>query len=220
LGGLAAGHSLIPSRVGWDLAKVSCEYAEQLIPRHSPDVLNAHYARMFEKEYPDFARAHGPQDPDHFWLVRSFEYFRREPRRSVKLKLRNVFYLFGPRIVPFYPWRPELRVLFLPDGRLEVLNAKPRSRLAEWAHGLSWSLIFTAALAGIWLRRHSWKKEFFLYCIVAVYALVYTVFWPPTRHRVSADFIFIFYASYALVRILDNRGRYAKLKLALNRIEC
>lgn len=181
--------ALLPTRAGWDLFKGNCEYSDKVIPFYATDLLNSYVSGVLVRERPDLLSAGraGEKAIDEFYRDKAIQFMKTHPARTFKLKLRNIAYFLSPRIIPYYP-----------------LNASPRPPAVEWLHAAFSGFILITAAAGMYFRRKEWEKDFLLYWTLALYLITYSVFCPSTRHRVSMDFIFMFYSACAVRRLAGN----------------
>ena len=198
--------SFLTSRMGYDLYKGNNAYSDSLIPTYSLDVLTPQLFEELEKESPDLLNA-DENKIDRYFFGKAVQFMYQNKMKTMKLKLKNVFYFFHPRIVPFHPFEPNSKLVITEKGEAHVEGSAVRDPLAERVHSIFYGFILFAAGTGIFLRRKEFQKDAILYFILIGFTLVHCVYWPATRYRVSMDFVLIFFAAYAVDRILRKMTR-------------
>lgn len=194
--------TLIPPRGGWNFLQGNCPYSDKIIPAYNPDLLDAYVSRLLEKERPDLAN--GPEgqtlgrDVDQFFAAKAFEFIKENPWRFLRLKILNVFYLYHPRIVPFYSMDRQTKILFTGPETFEVDGIPERGSLKEAAHFVFYGFLLAAGVWGIWTRRKEWRQDLFFYFLALNFTVVYALYWPATRLRAPMDFIFMFFGASAV----------------------
>lgn len=202
----AVDGSWVPPRSGWNLLQGNCPYSDKIIPRYNPDLLDAYVNRLLDKEKPEWSEAEGPQlgrQIDDYFTAKAKAFMKEHPWRTARLKVLNVFYLFHPRIVPFYGMDAGTRIDFTGPETFEIRNLPERGALKEAAHSIFYGFILLTALGGIYLRRNCWREDMFLYFIIFNFTVVYSVYWPATRLRVPMDFILMFFSAVFAVSVYD-----------------
>ena len=122
------------------------------------------------------------------------------------MKITNVFYLFCPRIVPLYGIDARSRIIFTGPETFNIQNVASRGFLKEGAHFVFYTFVFLTGLAGMYLRRTFWKKDFLFYLVILNFTAVYSFYWPATRLRAPMDFIFMVFSAVFLETV------YGRLK--------
>ncbi|MBI4243118.1 MAG: hypothetical protein HY606_03420 [Planctomycetes bacterium] len=202
------GGVLLPARSGWNLIKGNCEYSDKVIPAYSVDLLDDYLSKMWHSENPGGEDIKWV-DQDRFYTKKAVQFIKENPLRTLKLRLLNILYLYYPGIVPFNPVDNKTK-LVISDGGIRVENVPQRGRLADLAYSVYFTPLFLLFLAGMYIRRASWKKEYFLYLIIICFTAVYSVYWPGTRLRAPMDFILIFFAACALEKFYTIQKRMAQ----------
>jgi hypothetical protein len=166
-----------PSRAGLNLAVSLSDAAEQLLPMHTSDRLVPLMPARSDQEYLADARA---------WA-------RAHPWRTVKLKLRNLAYVFTPRLLPYDREPPTSRVRLV-EGRYILEGGIPRAAAAQWSHGLWRALILAFAIVGLAVRGFRWDDGV-LWATVLAITVVCTVFYPTTRLTTPMVFALMIWAA-------------------------
>lgn len=198
----AVDGSWVPPRSGWNFLQGNCPYSDKIIPKYNPDLLDVYVNELLNRKKPEWAEADYPalaREMDDFFTAEAWEFIKAHPWRTLKLKLLNVFYLFHPRIVPFYGMDAGTRITFTGPETFEIKNIPKRGILKEAAHSIFYGFIFLTAAAGIFIRRKRWMQDIFLYLIIFNFTAVYALYWPATRLRAPMDFIFMIFSACFLV---------------------
>ena len=193
----------IPPRGGWNFLQGNCPYSDKIIPAYNPDLLDAYVSKILEEKRPDLIAVEKETDAaesDKLFRAEAFDYIKIHPWQTVKLKIKNMIYLFYPRIVPFYSMDEKTSIHLLDAENFEVLNTPKRGWLRELSYTLTYTPIFILALAGIYLRQKKLSDDLILYFIILNFTAVYALCWPATRLRVPMDFILMLFAAGALTQ--------------------
>ncbi len=195
--------SWIPPRGGWNFLQGNCPYSEKIIPAYNPDLLDGYVSEILETERPDLIEIEKETDAaesDKLFKAKAFDFIKKHPWRMAKLKIKNIFYLFYPRIVPFYSMDENTKIqLSDPDtGDFKVENIPKRGLMRELSYSLTYTPIFLLAIAGMYLRRKRIQEDLIFYFIILNFTAVYVLCWPATRLRVPMDFILMLFAAYTL----------------------
>ena len=201
--------SILPTRSGFNFFKANCSYSEAVIPSYMVDVLNVYAADVLDAGIRDAGHA-SEREIDRFYTARAMECVRKDPMRSAIRWLRNAFYLFYPRLVPYHPIGPATRAKLVGPNAITVTDPGARGIAEEIGYTLSYGPILVAAMVGIYLRRRDLERDRILYLVVFSFAAVYSVSWPATRVRAPMDFVLIFFAACAIDRIALVRFRAAR----------
>ncbi len=191
--------SLFLTRGGENFFDANLEYSDKIIPRYSIDLLNRYVYRLLGTERPDLAFGIGTgKERDQFFTQKAWEFIKANPWRTLKLKIKNVGYLFYPRLVPFYPMQRDSKLVWHKDGSIQVKNLGRRSLFNELSYTISYSFILLTALVGIYIRRKEFKTDLILYLIAFSFIVTYSIYFPTTRLRAPMDFILIFFSACAI----------------------
>jgi len=201
--------SFFPTRSGENLFKGNSQYSDQLIPDYNVDLLYGYVYGVLEEERPDIVPPdrhirevpHDMKKAHDFFQEKALAFMIAHPWRTLRLKVLNFFYLFYPRLVPFYHFGPDTRVVFLEGGGIRVDGSILRDPFNDWVYGVGYGLILACAIPGIIMRRRAFGRDLFLYLVVLGFVLVNTIYWPSTRTRTPMDFVLMFYAAYAIRRV-------------------
>jgi hypothetical protein len=200
--------SMLPTRSGFNFFKANCAYSEAVIPSYMVDVLNAYAADVLGAGIRD-AEHTTEREIDRFYTARAVDFVRKHPVQSAIRWLRNAFYLFYPRLVPYHPIGPATRAKLVGPNEIVVTDPGARGIAEEIGYTLSYGPILLAAMVGVYLRRRELERDRILYLIVFSFVAVYSVSWPATRVRAPMDFVLIFFAACAIDRIVLVRFRRA-----------
>lgn len=192
--------SLSPTRSGFILLKGNCRYSDQLLPEHSLDLLNGYIQGLLLKERPDLSGASN-RLKDRFFFRQALEYMGENPLRTLKLKALNVFYLYSPRLVPYFLVGEDTRVEFS-GSRVHVRNAARRNLMLEVIHFAAAAGLLACAAVGLLLRR-GLPGNWLPLTVIAYFTATYALFFPSTRLRAGFEFLLMFYAGAALQRLLQ-----------------
>lgn len=193
--------SLLPTRSGESLFDSNLEYSDKIIPQYSVDILHPYVYGLLNQERPELVRG-SQRDRDRFFTQKALQFMTQHPWRTLELKVRNIFYLFYPRIVPFYPMNQNMKFSWDESGNYNVANAVPRSLFKELAYSIPYTFILVAAAAGLYLRRKEFQRDLVLYLIAFSFTLVYSLYYPTTHQRMPMEFVLMFYSACAIDLIL------------------
>lgn len=193
--------SLLPTRSGESLFDGNLEYSDKIIPQYSVDILYPYVYGLLNQERPELAWG-SRRDQDRFFTQKALQFMTQHPWRTLELKVRNIFYLFYPRIIPFYPMNQNMRFSWDETGNYNVTNAVPRSLVKELAYSIPYTFILVTAAAGLYLRRREFQRDIVLYLIAFSFTLVYSLYYPTTHQRMPMEFVLMFYSAYATDLIL------------------
>lgn len=122
------------------------------------------------------------------------------PMRTLRLKVLNVWYFLHPRLVPFYRFDENTRVVRETGGGLRIEGANSRPVHVEAVHAMVSSLILLTALAGMYHSRNKIRTDAILYALLLGFVAVSVVYYPTTRLRAPIEFVFMFFSACALAR--------------------
>jgi hypothetical protein len=194
--------AILPTRSGINLFISNSEHTANVFPDYGPDILEGYAASVVESR----GAVPGPPTPalerayDAFWTRYAMEEIRRHPWRTAGLKVRNVFYFYSPRLVPYHEPTPETTIQFGENGTFTVEHSPPRRAFDQIVYAISYTPVLGLALAGVWLRRRELSRDGILWCVVAIFVVAHAVYFPTTRYRVPIEFVLLFYAAVALDR--------------------
>jgi hypothetical protein len=195
---------VVPTRSGINLFISNSEYTAAIFPDYGPDILEDYAISLVESR----GVPPGPPSPalertyDALWTRYAVEEIRRHPWRTAGLKVRNVFYFFSPRLVPYHEPTPATTIQLGENGTFTVEHSPPRRAFDQIVYALSYTPVLGLALAGVWLRRRELSRDAILWCVVATFVVAHAVYFPTTRYRVPIEFVLLFYAAVALDRRL------------------
>lgn len=202
--------SFIPPRSGWNLIQGNCPYSDRIIPSYNPDLLGSYVTKLLEKERPDLVTAPDREslgrEVDDFLSAKSFQFMRENPWETVWLRLKFAFYLFYPRIVPFYSMDESTHIEWIGDRDFRVVGIPDRGFWRETAHSLAYGFILFMGIFGMLKRRKITPEESFFYFLLINFTLVYAFYWPATRLRAPIDFIFMIYTAFALESFFNRKA--------------
>lgn len=193
--------SLWPTRSGLNLYIGNSPYTAALLPDYDLDILQEQAAVIvlpFSRDSPDFSRA-----ADELLARHALDYIREDPVRSLRHKALNALYFFSPRLVPYYLAGPDTRIVTNQSGHVVVENAERRPAVEHVAYSAFYAPVFLAALAGIYVRRRNLRRDAILWCVVANFVVIYTLYFPATRYRGPMEFVLLLYAAVALEFLLQ-----------------
>jgi len=193
--------SFLLTRSGENLFDGNLEYSDKLIPAYNVDLLRPYVYGILEKERPDLIKG-DRKKKDQFFTQKALQFMIDHPWRTFRLKLKNIAYLFHPRLVPFYPMIEDSKLILEEAEGWRVENVGKRSFMKEFVHSFSYTFILLTALVGIYLRRKEARTDLILYLIALSFIVVYSLYFPTTRLRAPMDFVLIFYSAYAIESFL------------------
>ena len=120
------------------------------------------------------------------------------------MKLRNLLHVFNPRLLP-YTHEPQGARLREENGRYWIEGGIPRSRAAQWIHGLWRAGLLALAIVGLAVRGFR-RDDGVLWAIVLTITLVCTVFYPTTRLTTPMVFTLMVWAASGLSLSADRRA--------------
>ena len=192
--------SVWPTRSGINLFISNSEYSANILPNYGPDILEDYAISVVERSGatagltgPAIERAY-----DALWTRYAVDEIRRHPWRTAGLKVRNVFYLFSPRLVPYHEPTPATTIQLGENGAFTVEHSPPRRAVDQIVYAISYTPVLGLALAGVWLRRRELSRDAILWCVLATFVVAHAVYFPTTRYRVPIEFVLLFYASVTL----------------------
>ena len=187
--------SVLPPRIGDNLYVSTSALAEPIVPRYNVDLLmplvdDIVRDEMTRRGVTIYRRVDG----DRLLLGLAADYVRAHPLRALRLKLRNLGYIFQPRLLPFYERRGMVTLV---DGRVHIPEQARRPRVFEAAAALYQTVLVAAAVAGVAMRRRRLRDDAFLLIVAGSVIAVNTIFFPTSRLLAPMTFVWMFYAGAA-----------------------
>lgn len=193
---------MMPTRGGLNLLNANSPYSAAILPAYPPDLLSGEGNRILAQAGLDSDTTSPALErrQDEALTRQAWEYMRRHPRETIGLRVRNAASLFSPFLVPRYEWVEDFArdVTLGPDGHVRVEHGVSQPRLIRLVYTASYAPMLALALAGIARRRRAWRRDAVLWCVVATYVAIYSIFAPSTFYRTPMDFVLLFYAAAAL----------------------
>jgi hypothetical protein len=206
--------TVLPSRSGVNLFQANCEYASSVVAEYGPDILLAYAeSRLAEEgllDLPDTPESEQLQDAAYRRLA--LAEIRQHPGDTLRLKIRNLYDLFSPTLVPRRQSTEATTIVLLESGQAIVEHTLERPLLHRVAYSTSYSAVLVLATAGLFARRRGLSDDAILWCILLTFVAVYVVFTPTTRYRAPVDFVLLFYAAIGLDWAIETWRRSAWLR--------
>ena len=209
-----------PTRGGENLLHGNSPYTAALLPEYNFDLLGEYGHAIVARERPDLLIPvpgnailldfRDERELDQFYAGLAWEDIRARPLRTVRLTLWKVAYFFWPRLVPSRLMQDDTRIVLGPGDEVRVENTRRRPVVDEIAYTVSYSLVATAALVGVWIRRRHLSQDAVLWCIVFTFVAIHAIYFPATRYRVPMEFVLLFYAAVAFDAKLPVRAARAR----------
>lgn len=187
--------SALPARIGDNLFVSTSALAEPIVPRYNVDLLMPLVDDIVRDEMARRGVAtYRRIDGDRLLLGLTADYVRAHPLRALRLKLRNLAYIFQPRLLPFYERRGMATVV---DGRVQIPEQARRPFVFEAVAAAYQTILVAAAVAGLAIRRRRWRDDAFLLVIAGSVIAVNAIFFPTSRLLAPMTFVWMFYAGAA-----------------------
>ena len=187
--------SALPARIGDNLYVSTSALAEPIVPRYNVDLLMPLVDDLVRDE---MARrgvtSYRRIDGDRVLLELTAEFVREHPLRALRLKLRNLVYIFQPRLLPFYERRGMVTLV---DGRVHIPEQARRPVVFEAAAAVYQTILMAAAVAGLAIRRRRLRDDAFLLIVAGSVIAVNAVFFPTSRLLAPMTFVWMFYSGAA-----------------------
>lgn len=188
----ATDGSALPARIGDNLYVSTSALAEPIVPRYNVDLLMPLVDDLVRDEMARRgASAYRRIDGDRLLLELTADYVRAHPLRALRLKLRNLVYIFQPRLLPFSERRGTVTLV---DGRLQIPEQARRPFVFEAAAALYQTILIAAAVAGLAIRRRRLRDDAFLLIVAGSVIAVNAIFFPTSRMLAPMTFVWMFYA--------------------------
>jgi hypothetical protein len=203
--------SLLPTRLGLNLFISNSPY--EVIPEYSPDILGDYAIRTASSEGFDRVSPSPARDRalDEMYLRRALEHMRRHPWRTAWLKLKNVWYVFSPRLVPYYE-TDDASIDLEEDGRFRVESTRPRPLAHRLAYSIPYMFVVGMIVIAVAYGRVGFKREAILWAIVAVFVAVHALYFPTMRYRVPMEFVLLYYAAAGMDAVSGRRWAARRLE--------
>jgi len=195
-----------PTRSGLNLYIGNSVYTDALLPHDDLDILQAQAAAVVEAELPHLSTLSNQEAQrvaDSVLTKHALRHMAASPLRTLGEKIRNALYFLSPQLVPLRIADPETRVVIAANGEILVTGAKTRPLVELVAYPISYTPVLAAAISGLYLRRRHLRSDGMLWCVVATFLVVYSMYVPATRYRAPMSFVMFFYAAVAFDRWLD-----------------
>ena len=191
--------SWTPTRGGANLFVGNHPYAAALLPTYDVDRLEPLGYELVRARVPFLPESvEYDRLADRILTQEAIAYMTAAPWRTAVQKLKNVLYFFSPRTIPYRVGGSA--VVVTADGRVIVEGSEARPAFETIVCPVFYSLVLACAAAGMYLRRGELRADAMLWCILATFAAVYSVYFPATRYRGPMAFVLIFYAAVAVTR--------------------
>lgn len=193
----------LPARIGDNLYVSTSTLAEPIVPRYNVDLLMPLVDDIVRDE---MARrgvvTYRRIDGDRLLLGLTADYVRAHPLRALRLKLRNLVYIFQPRLLPFYERRGMVTLV---DGRVQIPEQGRRPVAYEVAAAAYQMILIAAGVGGIAIRRRHLRDDAFLLIVAGSVIAVNAIFFPTSRLLAPMTFVWMFYTGAAVSYV--GRGR-------------
>lgn len=192
-----------PTRSGVNLYIGNSPHTAALLPTYDLDLLEIEAHERFTSAHPDVNPDHARFEAefDAFLTRQAIAHMAERPWATIRQKMLNVAFLFSPRIVPFMVSGPDTRVHFERDAVMTVEHSVPRPRSEIAAHAVTSLVLLLGCAAGVAFRRRELHRDAVLWAIAATFIAVNAIYVPATRYTAPVQFVLIFYAAVALVRV-------------------
>ncbi|HZT76372.1 MAG TPA: hypothetical protein VFA27_06930 [Vicinamibacterales bacterium] len=171
-----------PTRSGINLYIGNSPRTAELLPREDLDDLQVDADRLVHERMPAVDTLPGPAAEraiDTLLTREAIAFMAAHPLQTIEGKIRNVGYIFSPRIVPYRQ-----------DG-----HARPTTDVAAYAV-FSTALLACAAV-GVYSRRRCLDRDAILWAVAIAVVAVGVIYVPATRYRAPMEFVLAFYAAAA-----------------------
>jgi hypothetical protein len=187
--------STLPARIGENLYVSTSALAEPIVPRYNVDLLVPLVDDMVRDEMTRRGvTAYRMADRDRLLLDLTADYVRAHPLRAIRLKLRNLLYIFQPRLLPLYE-RQGMATLV--DGRVHIPEQGRRPFVFEAGAAAFQTVLIAAGIAGVVMRRRRLRDDAFLLIVACSVIAVNAIFFPTSRLLAPMTFVWMFYAGVA-----------------------
>jgi hypothetical protein len=183
----------LPPRIGENLFMSTSEYARPIVPTLNIDLLVPLVGELVRAEMNRRGRdAYGLAEQDGLLMRWTIDFARAHPLEAIGMKLKNLAFVFQPRLLPFYEMAGRAT---LEDGRLVIPEQKRRPLFFEIAAAGFQSVLLIGGIAGFVMRRRVWRDDAFLLIVAASVIGVNAAFFPTSRLLAPMTFVWMFYAA-------------------------
>jgi Dolichyl-phosphate-mannose-protein mannosyltransferase len=197
---IALGGGMLPTRSGVNLFIANCDYTPRILPDYGPDILEE-YAASVLRGRADVAAPSTPAQErtlDAAYTRLAVEHIAANPGQTLRLKVRNLGYFLSPFLVPRLDPAALVEFRAGSDGSFVVANGRPRPLVDRATYTLSYTIVCTAALWGVWIRRRQFRHDAILWAALVTFAAVHAIYFATTRYRVPVEFVLLVYAAVAI----------------------
>lgn len=199
--------SALPARIGDNLYVSTSALAEPIVPRYNVDLLMPLVEEIVRDEMARRGVTTSRRiEGDRLLLELTAGYVRAHPLRALRLKLRNLVYIFQPRLLPFYERRGMVTMV---DGRLQIPEQARRPVLFEAAAAGYQTILIAGGIAGMVMKRRRLGDDAFLLIVAGSVIAVNAIFFPTSRLLAPMTFVWMFYAGVTASAL--RRGRSVSL---------
>lgn len=189
----------LPPRIGENLFVSTSALARPIVPTLNVDLLlplvdELVLAEMARRGIADF----GLDEQDRLLLQWTKDFVRAHPVETVAMKMKNLAFIFQPRLLPFSEMVGRATLI---EGRLEIPPQRPRPVVFEIAAGAFQAFLLAGGIAGLVIRRRSWRDDAFLLIVAGSVVGVNAIFFPTSRLLAPMTFVWMFYAAVASSRL-------------------
>ena len=183
----------LPPRIGENLFMSTSEYARPIVPTLNIDLLVPLVGELVRQEMNRRGTdTYGLAAQDDLLMQWTIDFARAHPLDTIGMKLKNVAFIFQPRLLPFYEMVGHAA---LQDGRLVIPEQKRRPLLFEIAAAGFQSVLLIGGIAGFVIRRRLWRDDAFLVIVAVSVIGVNAAFFPTSRLLAPMTFVWMFYAA-------------------------
>jgi hypothetical protein len=200
----AVSGTALPPRVGENLFMSTSEYARPIVPAMNVDLLVPLVGELVVEEMTRRGRPdYGLDEQDRLLMQWTIDFVRAHPVEAAGMKLKNLAFVFQPRLLPFYDMVGRATLV---DGRLAIPEQARRPLAYELAAGTFQAVLLAGGIAGFVIRRRMWRDDAFLLVVAVGVIGVNAIFFPTSRLLAPMTFVWMFYVA-AAVRWARTDGR-------------
>lgn len=121
-----------------------------------------------------------PSECARFWWNQTWEHIKKHPKDALILELRKLVFFFG-------------------DYEVHDIDStyKYYRKIQKWPL-LSFGLISSLGILGMWLARKNLRQLFLIYALVKIYILTVLVFFAASRYRLPAVPFLALFSAYTI----------------------
>ena len=179
----------LPTRVGENLYVSTSPLAWQVVPDYDIDVLVPLAYRQAEQDAPAGASR---ADLDRILFAKAVSFAFNHPVETARLKLRNLFRLFDPRLLPRHP-TGEQAAAHRRGTELVIEGLRKRPWIQEASHAIAKSIVLCLAAFAFW-RRGVAEQDAPLLLFITTQCALCVIFFPTTRLLAPAATLLMAYA--------------------------